>query len=69
MKISPIAQLPLEVAVVEYCNVVIPTKPAGRVEETHSQKVIEKDPSTSLGMTSLGLLTLEKLTEHWPILL
>jgi len=72
MKISPIAQLPLEVAVVEYCGVVIPTKPEGRLEESHTQKVIEKDPSApaspaggSPGMTSLGLLTLEKLTEHW----
>jgi DNA polymerase-3 subunit gamma/tau len=50
MKISPIAQLPLEVAVVEYCGVFSPVAPIAPLSPLSPQ---------------LGLLTLEKLTEHW----
>ncbi|MCX6792038.1 MAG: DNA polymerase III subunit gamma/tau [Candidatus Gottesmanbacteria bacterium] len=76
MKVSPIAELPLELVIVEYCSDV-PAKAAGRAEGSESQGSIKKDSSTEftprppsgLGMTekpmSLGLLTLEKLTEHW----
>jgi DNA polymerase-3 subunit gamma/tau len=49
MKISPIAQLPLELAIVEYCGD-SPAAPASPLAPLAPQ---------------LGLLTLEKLTEHW----
>lgn len=53
MKVSPIAELPLEVAVVEYCGVSSPLPP---------QQPQIPQPSSS---PDFGLLTLEKLTEHW----
>lgn len=56
MKISPIPELPLELAVVEFCGYG-PQKP-----EVHT----EEAPAASPGMTPTGMLTLEKLTEHWP---
>lgn len=52
MKISPIAQLPLELAVVEYC------------EDFSVPPLPPLAPSVPLA-PQLGLLTLEKLTEHW----
>jgi DNA polymerase-3 subunit gamma/tau len=57
MKISPIPELPLEVAIVEYCG-------ETKIQEEKIDKIdkIEKREETP----SLGLLTLEKLTEHWP---
>ncbi len=55
MKISPIAELPLEVAVVEYCGVSSPVVPLGPIAP---QAPVPSSPD-------LGLLTLEKLTEHW----
>ncbi len=48
MKISPIPELPLELAVVEYCGSAVPEKPS-----------LPSDKA-------FGMLTLEKLTEHWP---
>jgi len=51
MKISPIAELPLEVAVVEYCG-------EQKIQEKKEEVKIEKN-------ISLGLLTQEKLAEHW----
>lgn len=59
LRSSPIPELPLELAVVEYCsdestNVTSPQTPS-----THPTPVIEKPAE------SLGLLTLEKLNEHW----
>lgn len=53
MKVSPIAELPLELAIVEYC---------GEVNTKQEQQV---EDSTQPAPPSLGLLTLEKLTEHW----
>lgn len=50
MRTSPIAQLPIELAVVEFC-------------EKEMVTVQKKDPITT---EISGLLTLEKLTEHWP---
>ena len=50
MKGSAISQLPLELAVVEYCQSYANAKPAP----------VEKVQASN------GLLTLEKLTEHWP---
>jgi DNA polymerase-3 subunit gamma/tau len=52
MKISPIAQLPLELAIVEYCgdSPASPLTPVGPIAPSAPQ---------------LGLLTLERLTEHW----
>lgn len=67
LRISPIPALPLELAVIDFC---------------HSQKPLSQDmpadPSPSVAVKqeavtsnaprvpSLGLLTLEKLVEHWP---
>ena len=59
MKISPLPELPLELIVVEYCGPV-PIKPEGRVEGSPSTPA-----SPAGGSPNLGLLTLEKLTEHW----
>ena len=53
MKNSPIAQLPLELAIVEYCG-----------EQIITQKKEEKAVETSAPI-ELGLLTIDKLTEHW----
>ncbi|MCX6794041.1 MAG: DNA polymerase III subunit gamma/tau [Candidatus Gottesmanbacteria bacterium] len=52
MKISPIAQLPLELAVVEYCG---------------EAPVVSVPPLSPIAPLAplVGLLTLEKLTEHW----
>ncbi len=72
MRFSPIAQLPLELAVVEFCEdkVIISTQEEISVKE-------EKRPSSESGLTHVhetreetstlttGLLTLEKLSEHW----
>jgi DNA polymerase-3 subunit gamma/tau len=68
MRISPIAQLPLELAIVELTG----GEEEGRDEAVavkkekeapSPQKVIEQEEE--VGDDSLGLLTLEKLTEHW----
>ncbi|MBI3577040.1 DNA polymerase III subunit gamma/tau, partial [Candidatus Gottesmanbacteria bacterium] len=48
LRISPIPQLPLELAIVEYCG----------------DSVISDEPQ-AISQTSTGLLTLEKLVEHW----
>ncbi len=53
MKISPIPQLPLELAIVEYCG-------EGKKQEEKIEKTEHAEKNTSV-----GLLTLEKLTEHW----
>jgi DNA polymerase-3 subunit gamma/tau len=50
MKVSPIPELPLELAIVEYCGDV-------KIQEEKKEVIDGKIPS--------GLLTLEKLTEHW----
>ncbi len=57
MKVSPIAELPLEVAIVEYCGEAsVPAAPPSPLSPQSPQ------PSSS---PDFGLLTLEKLTEHW----
>lgn len=65
MKSVPIPQLPIELATVEYCSLA-PTPPIPAVE---SQRAIsstdEGEPATN-GAPDSGLLTLEKLVEHWP---
>ncbi len=74
MKISPILQLPLELAVVELCtassaaNVTPPPQHLKQPEPAQTKKPTV-DPAPDADATpspSLGLLTLEKLTEHWP---
>jgi DNA polymerase-3 subunit gamma/tau len=66
MRISPIAHLPLELAIVELTGGEEETGGASvsvKNEEAEApQKVIEQEEE---GDESLGLLTLEKLTEHW----
>ncbi len=54
---SPIPSLPLELAIVEFCTETSKPK-AAQVPEALPQAVPAVEP--------LGLLTLEKLTEHWP---
>ncbi len=62
LKISPIPQLPLELAIVEYCETqVIRDPPAG---EACKPKVISQKEDVAVPV-SLGLITLEKLVEHW----
>mgnify|MGYP001572834646 FL=1 len=51
LRISPIPQLPLELAVVEFC-------------ENPTNHLPELTATTS--SPSLGMLSLEQLTEHWP---
>ena len=59
MKISPIAQLPLELAVVEFCG-------DSSVAPVVSQIPQPPQPASPAGGSpQLGLLTLEKLAEHW----
>lgn len=76
MRISPIPQLPIELAVVELCG-------KGAQQETPSvgktdavarvpmspvppaPKEPKKDETEEPAVQSLGLLTLDKLTEHW----
>ena len=51
MRSSPIAQLPLELAVVEFCE-----QGSGEPQQTSPDEEVE---------TNSGMLTLDKLTEHW----
>lgn len=66
MRISPIAHLPLELAIVEFAggNEKSGEEPVAKAEGAAVvQKAVEqKDEGPD---ESLGLLTLEKLTEHW----
>ncbi len=61
LRSSPIPELPLELAVVEYCN-------EGAGEANNVQEPYNATPPIPVEdkpYESLGLLTLEKLTEHW----
>lgn len=58
MKISPIPQLPIELAIVDYCADAAPAKPTAATTET-APAVADDTP------VSFGLLTQEKLAEHW----
>lgn len=70
MKQSPIPQLPLELAVVEYCeqnrgsesNLHVVPRDVPRDSAMRQEKHLEVSDSPS---TSSGLLTLEKLDQHW----
>lgn len=80
LRSSPIAQLPLELAVVEYCQkqqhpspqTVIPTPPGIQSKITEfvpaqagiRSGMTDKPESLKTSETT-GLLTLEKLSEHW----
>ncbi len=57
MKISPIAELPLELAVMEYCGKDITEKP----KEKEAVKEVVKEEA----VVDFGLLSLEKLIESW----
>jgi DNA polymerase III subunit gamma/tau len=59
MKVSPIAELPLELAVVEYCGI-SPEVPVAPLSPQSPQPA-----SPAGGSPLVGLLTLEKLAEHW----
>jgi hypothetical protein len=58
MKVSPIAELPIELVIVEYCADAAPAvRPASLAEPAPS--LPDNTP------VSFGLLTQEKLVEHW----
>ena len=66
LRTSPITQLPLELAVVEYCEdpaISDKQKVISQKEDNHIPSLSDVSPITS--HVSLGLITLEKLTEHW----
>lgn len=97
MRYSPIPQLPIEVAIVEFCTKQIvsvhpeervtsmasvqissmpavenvPAAPAVRLQSAHSASLspkpsaVAKEPAGA-SAEPLGLLTMEKLVEHWP---
>lgn len=62
MKTTAIAQLPLELAVVELCETTVPT-------EVPAEEVKTRPPGATRGESATSgdgeLLTLEKLTQHW----
>lgn len=82
MRISPIAQLPLELAVVEYCRQETPSaltprektpvtesakKPSHAPHESHADAAAAAtNQEPSPAPVASGLLTLEKLTDCWP---
>ena len=57
LKISPIAELPLELAVMEFCKKdnVVQIKVEEKIKEEVKSDAVE----------DVGLLSLEKLVEHW----
>lgn len=71
LKYTPIEQLPLELAVIDYCRgegvepkepeKIVPTVP--KPKETVVPQVVSAPKE--LVVEPLGLLTIEKLTEHW----
>lgn len=76
LRMSPIPQLPVELAVIEFCadatDVSAVTDAATKpvpTEVRHDVAAVPIPPTataTPPAAPSLGLLTLEKLTEHWP---
>mgnify|MGYP001570412922 FL=1 len=76
MRTSPIASLPLELAVVEFAEVVIPANPsklragAGIQTSKNVDPRVKPEDDKKRGAEDdnkmLGLLTLEKLTDCWP---
>ncbi len=66
MRTSPIPELPLELAVVEYCenDVIRDTKYVIR-EEKKGRELAAPDVSRLTSHVSPGLITIEKLSEHW----
>lgn len=81
MKASPIAELPLEVAIVEICQPrvaqtvvvpqIIPKQESAQIAPKSAPKSVPAPVPTATPVTSsdvpvvLGFLTIEKLREHW----
>lgn len=67
MKLSPIPELPLELAIVEYCGdqMSFPRMRETALNENKEDPRIKPEDDKISATPSLGLLTLEKLTEHW----
>lgn len=67
MKSVPIVQLPLELATVEFCSLASASG-SERSSDTTSENRIsaEEDQRQAPSFADDGLLTLEKLQEHWP---
>lgn len=66
MKLTPIAQLPIELAVVEYCSDSLSfprTRESDLNEKNADPRVTPEDDKAAT--QSFGLLTQEKLAEHW----
>lgn len=55
MKGSAISQLPLELAIIEYCQ--------SEIKPVHKEVIVQASPVQA---PIDGLLTLEKIVEHWP---
>lgn len=61
LRISPIPQLPLELAVVEYCE----DKVISNKQEVIHGKEEKRQPQGETNTPVVGLLTLDQLTQHW----
>jgi DNA polymerase-3 subunit gamma/tau len=66
MKVSPIPELPLEVAIVEYCTEGVKRDTNDVIRKTENNSDISVSHIIPHVSPDLGLLTLEKLAEHWP---
>ncbi|MEK7129500.1 MAG: DNA polymerase III subunit gamma/tau [Patescibacteria group bacterium] len=65
LRTSPIASLPLELAVVEFCSVSFPRTRESSAEDTKEQKKGWISDRVGDDKNTLGLLTLDKLNEFW----
>ena len=68
MRGSPIAALPIELAVVEFCEqkVISDKREAIREEEKELSQLKPQKAEDVTAVEAVGLLTLDKLNEHWP---
>lgn len=75
LRVSPLPHLPIELAVIEFCTqktnsapvvLVTPSPVMVRPAPTASTEKKMEPKSAEVSHESLGLLTLDKLVEHWP---
>ncbi len=70
MRGSPIAQLPLELAIVEYCNYNLSSRPPSRdpafeKKDANAPKAMDPRVKSEDDNKTDGSLTVEKLADHW----
>lgn len=68
LKTSPIAELPLELAVIEYCTSSPPSHPVQPMKQAVTVPITQQSgptDETDSKSEALGLITLEKLDHHW----